>query len=126
MRKYYLLLLFAIVSLSADAQHVSEQQALVKAQAFMKGKKFKPSANARSLSRARSKKTADESLYIVNVENKGGFVIVSGDERTEPILGYSTSGEIDYDRMPDNLRAWLEGYEVQIQAIKDNRSFARP
>lgn len=126
MRKYYLLLLFAIVSLSADAQHVSEQQALVKAQAFMKGKKFKPSANARSLSRARSKKTADESLYIFNVENKGGFVIVSGDERTEPILGYSTSGEIDYDRMPDNLRAWLEGYEVQIQAIKDNRSFARP
>ena len=126
MRKYYLLLLVAIAYISANAQHVSEQQALLKAQAFMKGKQFKPSANARSLGRARSKKTVDESIYIFNVENKGGFVIVSGDERTEPILGYSTSGEIDYDCMPDNLRAWLEGYEVQIQAIKDSRSFARP
>ena len=125
MRRLFILLLVAITCLSADAQQISEQQALVKAQAFMKGKQFKPSANARSLSRARSKKTSDESLYIFNVENKGGFVIVSGDERTEPILGYSTSGEINNNNIPDNLRAWLEGYEAQIKAVADNPQLAR-
>ena len=125
MRKFYLLLTVLFASLSAGAQQVTEEQALQKAQAFMKGKQLKSSTNVRSLSRARSKASQTESMYVFNVEDKGGFVIVSGDERTEPILGYSTSGEIDYDNMPDNLRSWLQGYEAQIRAISENPQLAR-
>ena len=125
MRNFYLLLTVLFASLSAGAQQVTEEQALQKAQAFMKGKQLKSSTNVRSLSRARSKASQTESMYVFNVEDKGGFVIVSGDERTEPILGYSTSGEIDYDNMPDNLRSWLQGYEAQIRAISENPQLAR-
>ena len=125
MKRISVLILFAIACISAGAQQINEQQALEKAQAFMKGKQFKSSNKVRSLSRARSKAADKESMYVFNVENKGGFVIVSGDERTEPILGYSTSGEIDYDNMPDNLRTWLEGYEAQIKAINENPKLAR-
>lgn len=124
MRRFCILIAFAIVCILANAQQITEQQALEKAQAFLKGKQFRSSAKTRSLNRARSKTVDKESMYIFNVENKGGFVIVSGDERTEPILGYSTSGEIDYDNMPDNLRTWLEGYEAQIKAINENPKLA--
>lgn len=125
MKRIFVLILFAIACISAGAQQINEQQALEKAQAFMKSKQFKSSNKVRSLSRARSKAADKESMYVFNVENKGGFVIVSGDERTEPILGYSTSGEIDYDNMTDNLRTWLEGYEAQIKAINENPKLAR-
>ncbi|MBO4739758.1 MAG: thiol protease/hemagglutinin PrtT [Bacteroidales bacterium] len=52
--------------------------------------------------------------YIFNDESNGGFVLVSGDKRVEPILGYSTEGKFDTTNMPDNLRYWLKGYEDEI------------
>ncbi len=52
--------------------------------------------------------------YIFNDENDGGFVLVAGDKRVEPILGYSTEGKFDTIDMPDNLRYWLKGYEEEI------------
>jgi Peptidase C10 family. len=80
-----------------------------KARAFMPGKQFESVNSARSLKNAKSKRIAAEHLYIFNVENKDGFVIVSGDERTEPILAYSDKGHVDANNLPDNLRSWLEG-----------------
>ena len=41
-------------------------------------------------------------LYAFNIED-GGFVIVSGDDRTLPVLGYSLTGSIDADDMPDGI-----------------------
>ena len=45
--------------------------------------------------------------YAFNLEG-GGFVIVSGDDRTEEILGYSNTGTFDEIRMPSNMRAFLQ------------------
>ena len=125
--KKLLFLLACIISASGlFAQHVTEEQALQKAQAFMQGKVInnangrkgvptKPRAMKRV---AQSKQEQGEDvLYMFNVEDNGGYVIVSGDERTEAILGYSTEGNIDPQRMPENMRAWLKGYEQQIKAI---------
>ena len=39
---------------------------------------------------------------------------------TEPILGYSTSGSIDLDNMPENMRSWLQQYAEQIEYIQKN------
>ncbi len=43
-----------------------------------------------------------------------GFVIVAGDDRCRPILGYSENGYFDPDNMPENLKNWLQGYEREI------------
>ena len=43
-----------------------------------------------------------------------GFVIVAGDDRCRPILGYSENGYFDPNNMPENLRNWLQGYEREI------------
>ena len=59
------------------------------------------------------------------MSDKGGFVIVSNESRTIPILGYSDSGTFDPDNMPENMRAWLQGYADEIawlQKQKENNT----
>ena len=111
------------ICLPIVAQNITEEQALQKAQAFMQGKVMNNSngrngapARPRAMKRV-AQAIQSDALYIFNVEDNGGYVIVSGDERTDEILGYSTEGHIDPQQMPENMRAWIEGYEEQIKAI---------
>lgn len=56
-------------------------------------------------------------FYIFNNTTEEGFVIVSADDRTQPILGYSDSGTFDETQVPDNMRLWLEDYAEQIRQL---------
>lgn len=49
----------------------------------------------------------------------GGFVLVSADDATLPILGYSSDGSIDMANLPANVAYWLNGYSKQIKNIVD-------
>ena len=40
-----------------------------------------------------------------NSDGDNGYVIVSNDDRTAAVLGYSDSGQLDLDNMPENMRA---------------------
>ena len=44
-------------------------------------------------------------------------MIVSGDDRTADILGFSQTGHIDADRLPVNMKNWLQGYATKIERI---------
>ena len=57
------------------------------------------------------------SFYIFNASREQGFVIVSGDDRTTPILGYVDNGNFDPNNIPANMKAWLEGYQEQISML---------
>ena len=59
-------------------------------------------------------------LYVFNIADDQGFVIVSNDDRTTPILGFSDNGSIDPDNMPSNMRAWLQGYADEIAWLQKN------
>ena len=48
-------------------------------------------------------------LYVFSMSEAGGFVIVSNDDRTLRILGFSETGVLDLENMPDEQRAWLQG-----------------
>lgn len=62
-----------------------------------------------------------EQLHVFNVGQQEGFVIVSGDDCTgDLVLGYADSGEIAQETMPDNLRAWLQGYADQIRWMQQH------
>lgn len=61
----------------------------------------------------------EQSYYIFNVGQNEGYVVVSGDDATDEILGYSDSGSIDPDQMPCNMRAWMDGYAKQIKFIRE-------
>ena len=103
----------------AMAEPVSRQQALQNAQAFLqkKGKKLSTS----SLRRAPSKAvTTTERYYVFNVGEDEGYVIAAGDDRVPAILGYADKGSIDMDAMPENMKAWLEGYAEQIRYLQEH------
>ncbi len=55
-------------------------------------------------------------LYAFNVPS-GGFVIVSGDDRTRPVLAYSDEGTLDVATMPPAAKAMIDDYERQLAAI---------
>ena len=56
-------------------------------------------------------------FYIFNIGERQGFIIISGDDRTAPVLGYSDEGCIDPERMPENLRYWLDDYAQQLKTL---------
>ena len=62
----------------------------------------------------------DAYYYVFNAGNDGGYVIVSGDDRIEPILGYVDHGSFDPDNIPENMRSWLQLYADQIKYVVDN------
>ena len=88
---------------AVNAEQVSKHQALLKAQQFMPGKQF---GEARSFARSAGS-TESEPFYVFNAEGNQGFVIVSGDDRTTEILGYSKTGSLDLNRLPENLKQLL-------------------
>ena len=123
MRRIILFALFCLIGVChLMANPVTVSQAREKASQFL---------NKRVAKRARAKAPSAKSLkmmsagkndsyYIFNVDEEGGYVVVSGDDATEEILGYSDTGSIDPETMPCNMRALLDTYAEQIKYIRDN------
>ena len=94
---------------SASGEPVTREQAQKKAEAFLMQQK-----KARRLSPAMSRLPQGENKLHLPAENaekeapyyvfdKGtheGYIIVSGDDQTEPILGYCDEGDFNYDQLP--------------------------
>lgn len=123
MKKTVLLLIAILITIpSSIAETVTRQQALQKAQQFLQGKNISSQTTHRRLAPVSNENNLP--LYIFNVEDNGGFVIVSGEDKTEAILAYSEKGNVDESEMPDNFREWIEGYAQQIKAIRALQSTA--
>ncbi len=59
-------------------------------------------------------------IYVFNIGNNDGVILVSGDDIATPILGYSTYGTYDNEELPYNFKKWIEGYKSQIIYAIDN------
>ena len=60
-------------------------------------------------------------FYVYNVGNDNGFVIITGDDRAVPVLGYSDKGQFSMDNIPDNLRMWLDYYtEAMLHVVSQD------
>ena len=115
MKKLLLLLACAFVGLTAQAEKVTEREALQKAQQFMQGKVFKHSG----MRRAPQKDGSNAGYYVFNAENDGGFVVVAGDDRLKDILGYSENGSFSMENLPDNVKWLLDYYDEIANAPSD-------
>ena len=68
--------------------------------------------------RGSNAQTADACYYFVYNRGEGeGFVIVSGDDRLAPYIGFADKGHFSSKDMPDNLAAFLEQCRVTIDAL---------
>ena len=54
-----------------------------------------------------------ENLYVFTTESS--FVMLAGDDRVQPILGYSLTEKFVTEGMPDHVRWWIQSYSDQIQ-----------
>ena len=128
MRRTFLLLLTVILSTVAMAENVTSEQALEQARNFIQKREADGSRPRRGASAAQQLGQAKQvsGLYVFNIANNGGFVIVSNDDVALPILGYSDSGSIDPDNMPENMKAWLQGYADEIAWAKANNITVEP
>ena len=110
---------FALATVGLWAQRITEKEAQSRALKYLESKY---ESNGR-MAQARNGKPAFKSvkveadgIYAFNIDG-GGFIIVSADSRTLPVLGYSDKGKIDWDRMPSNMRAWLQNYDNSISSL---------
>ena len=124
MKKFTFTFLALSFALGMLAEPIDKQAALYTAKSYMlaKGKSVSSDLSTRRGAKGYSS-NADEAqsyYYVFNAGNDGGYVIVSGDDRTEPILGYVEQGTFDPDNIPENMRAWLQGYADEIKYIVEN------
>ena len=94
MKKLSVLVTMLALSCVVLAAPVGRQQARQKAVAFLKQQNFVAQISEKAPIRAKSAAvTVDQSpYYIFNLDGNKGFIIVSGDDRAEEILGYADEG----------------------------------
>ena len=68
---------------------------------------------------AKSKTNATD-YFVFNNGSNNGYIIVAGDDRAVPVLGYSDEGSFDPSSMPDGLRYMLEVYSQEMQYLRSN------
>ena len=65
-----------------------------------------------------------DTMYYVFSNNGKGFIIISADDATMPLIGYSLDNEFKYDNKIDNFSFFLNTFEKQINYVKKNKSIA--
>lgn len=122
-KRYSLIIVMAMFIACAFADPVTKSAARQIAKKFLseQGKSVK-SEPARA-ARVHPSNTLEEvpAYYVFNSSDNKSFVIVSGDDQTEQILGYSMNGAFDENDLPENLKAWLQGYAEEIEMIISGR-----
>ena len=115
------ILLFAILIASFTtiyADNIDRNAAYEKAVSFMQQKNPSIRFN-KNKARKIVGKTTENTLpyYVFNAESNQGFVIVSGNDQTEPIMGYSENGSFDSDNIPPALQFMLDRYAEELDSI---------
>lgn len=67
--------------------------------------------------------TADKApqYYLFVPEDNKGFVIVSGEDKLSPLVGYSTTSFETAQEMPAALLAWLDEYSNYVDDVRENK-----
>lgn len=126
MKKITLLLLLTITSLGLFAAPIDESRAREIAESFFSGYSTRGSSSDVDLAWSGSNflaqpfgtTDADATLYIYNRASNDGYVIVSGDDNTAPIVAFSLDRAFDVENMPFTTRRLLEAWNEQIAAAR--------
>lgn len=76
-------------------------------------------SNQSDSSHKKSRAVSDPSYYIVTPGENLGYVIVSGDDKALPVLGYNMEGNIQTNDMPENMKDWLNFYDDEISYMRE-------
>ncbi|MBO4827035.1 MAG: C10 family peptidase [Prevotella sp.] len=66
-----------------------------------------------------------KNLHAFADEANGGFVVVAGDDRVEPVLAYSVSDELNVYNMPTAMQVMLLSFDQQIGKLRQGNPTVR-
>lgn len=128
MKRLILILSLVCLTISGWAEQISREQALRQAQSFFSKKGISRTliSAETQLSRHRAQGSMQtDCYYVFNAGQNEGFVIISGDDRTEAVLGYAEQGSFDVDNIPPAMAELLNHYAEQIEAIRNGAAVNR-
>lgn len=126
MRKGVLLILsFFLISLTTTAKSIDEEKARKIAIDFLTGKRklktdvmlCNPYVSTRSSGN-------NSGYFIFNSTDGQGFAIVTAEDELPEIVGYSTSGHIDNQSMPNALKLFLDSYSQYVEDVRKGIAMA--
>ena len=129
MRKFILSTLAAVISqLVLLAGPVTPEQAQKIAESYLNGSDLRSSTPValtythRGSNELRSGNSSQllsspAYYYVFNRGTDEGFVIVSADDRTAAVLGYSETGHFDLAQAPAQVRYWMSQYDAEYQYL---------
>lgn len=126
MKRCIILFVTAMAFITVHAGPVDKQKAFQEAVKFVQG--VNPTIHftenqVRKIA-GKSAETADtvQPYYVFNADEDKGFVIVSGDDRTEPIIGYAEEGSFDADNIPGGLQFLLDCFAEETQSMESEET----
>ena len=121
MKKLLLLSLVLLCNLSAWTAQRSPEEALSIARTFFmrssgavtrNGGEVQLVAVSNDLLKSASTRSVEGTAFYIYNYAQSAYVIVSGDDRMKPVLGYSDNGSFITESLPINILGWLELYNA--------------
>ncbi|MBR1803930.1 MAG: C10 family peptidase, partial [Muribaculaceae bacterium] len=111
----------------AQARSLSESEARQVAKSFFSANQITVKGDLTAVQRTGARRAPGQNVastyYVYNAGSAGdGYVIVSGDDRAYPVLGYSDTGSFDPANVPPALQEWLDAASRQIEALGEDYS----
>ena len=111
-------ILLCTLAIAVNANPITREQAREKAASFLKDKPGKQNLKAVTSQRKLAPTPQHPTYYVFDRGTNDGYIIVSGDDQTIGVLGYTDHGDFDYAALPPNMKEWLDDYGRQIDAIQ--------
>ncbi len=141
--KNSIFLLLLALGLQASAESITETEAKQQAWAFLQRqlqRKVKavgdqprqpvltavalPQSGATTAGTASAKGV--QPLYVFNIDEADGFVVIAGDDRVKPVLAYVDHGRFDAAKMPPGAAWWLETTQRQMEQVAGGNFLPEP
>ncbi len=124
-----ILVVVQFLPISVFAEKIDADQAAAIASRFFSSK-FKNDSGIKPLSmygdNTLKNSASEDAYYVFTTSSVPGFVIVSGDDRFQPIVGYSTENRFDSDNVPEGLAAYLSDYAMVVKSMSEKNIEYKP
>ena len=122
MKRFFLILFAALLTggMAMQAEPVSESRAR---EVAMKVLAAQPATKASSGDvkliwdgeNAATKAAGNPAFYVFG-SDRGGFVIIAGDDNVQPVLAISETSQFKVEGMPENMKWWMETMKTYVRS----------